>query len=155
MDRVRFNQSLALAVFVAVAVGVSSALAAYSVSAGRLLGAQAPWFMPPAGIFAPIWTVLFFCIAIAGWLVWRRAPRSTAMGAWAAQMLLNWLWAPVFFRAGWFWPGAVIVAALFVTILAFIGLAERVDRRASYLFVPYALWVAFSMTLNFAFIVLN
>jgi tryptophan-rich sensory protein len=42
------------------------------------------------------------------------------------------------------------IVQLWVAIGAFIFAAWRVDRRASYLYVPYLAWVTFAATLNFA-----
>ena len=38
--------------------------------------AQPAW-APPTWLFGPVWTVLYVLIAVAGWLVWRRAGLSS------------------------------------------------------------------------------
>jgi tryptophan-rich sensory protein len=42
------------------------------------------------------------------------------------------------------------IVQLWVAIVAFIFAAWRVDRRASYLYVPYLAWVTYAAALNFA-----
>ena len=53
---------------------------------------QKPVFNPPDWVFAPIWTLLYLMIALAGWRVWRRVGLSGAragMVAYSAQLALR------------------------------------------------------------------
>jgi tryptophan-rich sensory protein len=74
---------------------------------------------------------------------------------WAAQMALNWAWSPVWFQLHQPWAAFAIIVAMLVLILAFIRRSWSSDRVAAWLFVPYALWVAFASSLNLAVAVLN
>ncbi|MBN9070497.1 MAG: tryptophan-rich sensory protein [Rhizobiales bacterium] len=114
-----------------------------------------PPFNPPNWLFAPVWSVLYVLIAVAGWRVWRAAPRSRAFTAWVVQLVLNFLWTPVFFGAHRIALGLVVIAVLFLTILVFIAAARRLDLPAALLFVPYALWIAFACLLNLSLLFLN
>ena len=113
-------------------------------------------FNPPNWLFAPVWTVLYVMIAVAGWHVWQRAGlRSTSMKLWLAQIALNFAWTPVFFGAHRPVAALVIILALLAVIVAFIVAAWPRDRAAACLFVPYAAWVAFATALNGAIVMLN
>jgi tryptophan-rich sensory protein len=117
--------------------------------------AKAP-FNPPNWVFAPVWTVLYVMIAVAGWHVWKHAGwRSMPMKLWIAQIALNFAWTPVFFGAHRPVAALVIIVALLAVIVAFIAAAWPRVRVAAVLFVPYALWVAFAGALNAAIVVLN
>ena len=48
-----------------------------------------------------------------------------------------------------------MIIAILALIIAFIAATWRSDRVAAWLFVPYALWVAFASSLNLAIAVLN
>lgn len=119
---------------------------------------QKPVFNPPDWVFAPVWTLLYFMIALAGWRVWRSAGMAGAragMAAYAAQLALNLAWSFLFF-------GSRMIGIAFAEILlllAVIGvnavLFWRIDRLAGWLLVPYAAWVAFACVLNFALWRLN
>ncbi len=114
-----------------------------------------PTFNPPSWVFSPVWTVLYVLIAVAGWRVWRLDRTGFAMKLWWAQLVLNFLWSPVFFAAHRIDLALAVIVALFVTIIAFIAVVRREDRAAAWLFVPYAVWVAFAMSLNASIFVLN
>ena len=115
-----------------------------------------PSWNPPAWVFGPVWTTLYLMIAAAGWLVWRRgAEGRTALLFWGVQLALNAVWTLLFFglhRPGW---ALLDIAALGLSILAFVWTAWPASRAAALLFVPYLLWVGFATALNAALWRLN
>ncbi|WP_339467929.1 TspO/MBR family protein, partial [Pseudomonas lurida] len=98
--------------------------------------------------FAPVWSIVYVLIALAGARTFERAPCGPAMLLWAAQMLLNFAWSPVFFT--WHRTGValIIIVAMLVTIAGFIRDRWQADRTAALLFAPYLAWVAFATLLN-------
>ncbi len=119
-----------------------------------------PSWTPPNWVFGPAWTVLYTLMAVAMWWVWRSGTRSgqstrAAALCFAVQLLLNFLWTPVFFgghQLGW---GLLIIllliAAVAITIVAF----QQHSRLASWLLIPYLCWVIYATTLNGGFWWLN
>jgi tryptophan-rich sensory protein len=144
-----------LVVFLAVVIGVGAAIGAVTAPGDWYASLQKPPFNPPNWVFGPVWLTLYVLIGIAGWRTLRREPRGPAMRLWVGQMVLNWLWSPVWFVAHWLWPAFVVIAALLVLILSFIGVSWRRDRVAAWLFVPYAAWVGFASLLNLSIALLN
>ncbi len=120
-------------------------------------GLVKPSWTPPPAAFA-IWLPLYAAIGVAGWRLWR-APavpaRRVALWLWAAQLGLNALWTPLFFGLHQPLAALGLILALFAVICAGIGWFRAVDRPASWLFVPYALWVGFAASLNGAIVALN
>ena len=117
---------------------------------------ERPPLTPPSWLFGPVWSVLYLCIAVAAFLVWRAgAPHRTALGLWTGQLVLNALWSYLFF--GLERPGVALVE---ITILLLLIVATTVSffrarRAAGVLFVPYAAWVSFATYLNAGFWYLN
>ena len=115
-----------------------------------------PWFTPPGWLFGPVWSVLYAMMALAAWLVWRRAGwRSPALGMFFVQLALNLAWSVLFF-------GLQLIGAALAEILLLLALIAattwafwRIDRRAGLLFVPYLLWVGYASLLNGAIWLLN
>lgn len=114
-----------------------------------------PDFNPPGWVFGPAWTALYILIAIAGWRVWQSDRAGWPMKLWWAQLALNFLWTPVFFSAHQIGLALGVILVLLATILSFIAMTWRQDRAASWLFVPYAAWVAFASILNGSIVALN
>ncbi len=146
---------LTLACFIALVLGGGTLIGFMTLPGEWYAGLVKPSFNPPNWIFAPVWTLLYIMVAIAGWRTWQRAPRSSAMAVWFVQLALNFIWSPVFFGAHR--PGAalVVIVALLAAILVFIVLCWPRDRAAGLLFTPYAAWVAFATLLNGAIWQLN
>jgi translocator protein len=84
-----------------------------------------------------------------------RSSRRSADEAMVDQLVLNFLWAPIFFSAHQIGLALVIVLLLLGAILAFMITSWGRDRVAAGLFVPYAAWVAFASVLNASIFMLN
>ena len=119
---------------------------------------QKPVFNPPDWVFAPVWTLLYLMIAVAGWRVWRIAGVAGAragMAAYAAQLALNLAWSYLFFGARMIGLALAEIVLLLGVICVNALLFWRKDQVAGWLLVPYAAWVTFACALNFALWRLN
>lgn len=117
-----------------------------------------PAIMPPGWAFGAAWSTLyiFLGIAIALVLSVRGAPgRALAVGLFAAQMLLNFSWSPVFFGMHEARPALFIIILMLVLSIATTFLFRRINRLAAWLMVPYLAWLSFASLLNYRIIVLN
>jgi tryptophan-rich sensory protein len=109
-----------------------------------------PVWTPPNAVFPIVWTILYVVIAVAGWLVWRAAGWSPAVLIWGVGLFFNGFWSYLMFGRHDIPVALADIVQLWVAIVAFIFAAWRVDRRASYLYMPYLAWVTFAGALNFA-----
>jgi benzodiazapine receptor len=117
---------------------------------------QKPWFTPPNWLFAPVWLTLYFLMGVSLYLLWSKKERArAALGAFAAQLVLNVLWSVVFFGGHQLFYGFVVIAALWVAILATIALSYRLSRSAAALLLPYIVWVTIASALNYYVWILN
>lgn len=114
-----------------------------------------PSFNPPGWLFAPVWTLLYILIAIAGWRVFTLLEDGRLRMLWIGQMVLNFLWSPAFFGAQSTLLGLIVILPMLALILAFIARAWRLDRVSALLFLPYAAWVSFATLLTGAIHMLN
>ena len=115
----------------------------------------APPGTPPAWLFAPVWTILYVMLGIAGWLVWRRTAGGRALRLWGWQLAASALWAPAFFGL----RNPLLAFAVIVILLALIGVTTRrfarLQRVAAGLMLPYLVWVCYAAYLNLGFWWLN
>jgi tryptophan-rich sensory protein len=109
-----------------------------------------PAWTPPDWLFAPVWSVLFFFSVLAGWGVWwaNADAWSVPLVFWAAQVVLNTAWSLLYFGRHDIFGALIDSALLFIVVLLFIATAHLYSPAASWLFVPYALWVGFATFLN-------
>ena len=119
---------------------------------------EMPFFNPPSWLFGPVWTILYFLMAVSGWLVWRRSGFTgarVAMLLFFGQLTLNFLWTALFF--GLQAPGLALIeilvlwSAILLTALAF----RPLSWLAAVLLLPYLAWVTFAAVLNSAIWWLN
>jgi len=141
-------KSARLAAFVLAVTAIGFAIGATNLPGGWYAGLNKPSFNPPNWVFAPVWSAIYVVIAVAGWRMWERAGQGLGRSLWATQMLLNFVWSPVFFSAHAIGAALAIIGALLVAIVSFIVSQWRNDRIAALLFLPYAAWVAFAASLN-------
>jgi benzodiazapine receptor len=104
------------------------------------------WFVPTGPLFATVWLTLTLLMTVALYLV-LRAPESRARGlaivAFIAQFILKSLWAWLLFGQRAPVIGLCVMLLFALCVIASIGYAARVDRKAALLMAPYISWVTF------------
>ncbi len=141
---------LSLIVFIALVAATAVTGAQFQPGAWYAQLAKPSW-TPPSWLFGPVWTLLYIGIAVAGWLVWRKSGRiDAAIGVWLAQLALNAAWSWLFF--GLHRPDLALadIVVMLALIGTFVFVARGSSAVASYLFIPYFLWVSYATALNFA-----
>ncbi|AFM15060.1 tryptophan-rich sensory protein [Mycolicibacterium chubuense NBB4] len=119
---------------------------------------QQPAWAPPSWVFGPVWTLLYALMAIAAWLVWRSGPwprTRPALTAYAAQLVLNAAWTPLFFGLGWRGIAFAELSVLWLVLIGTVVLFFRRSAVAGWLLLPYLAWTTFALCLNFAVWQLN
>lgn len=114
-----------------------------------------PAFTPPSWIFGPVWTVLYFLMALSLYQIWIREKDkklgkkvSESLHYYWLQLVLNVLWSYLFFglRNPLFALFEILFlwGSVFMTFKAF----SRIDKIAGWLLVPYLAWISFAVLLN-------
>ncbi|MGD9804099.1 MAG: TspO/MBR family protein [Hyphomicrobiaceae bacterium] len=93
-----------------------------------------PAFDPSNWLFAPVWTLLYVLIAVAGWRVSGCDRGGWLMKLWWAALGLNFLWSPTFFAAHQIGVAFGVILLLLAIILAFVCTAWR--RGCSFPMAP-------------------
>lgn len=112
---------------------------------------ELPAWAPPAGVFAPVWILLYVLMGTAAWLVWRE--RTAVRGPlvlFLVHLLFNAAWTGIFF--GLEAPGLAFaeIVLLWLLIGLLVVLFWRERPLAGALLVPYFAWVTFAAILNYA-----
>lgn len=150
---------LTIAVVVSESAGIIGAIFTTPSIDSWYIGLIKPALNPPAWIFGPVWTILYFLMGVAAFLIWRkgweRKDVKIALGIFAGQLILNTLWSIIFF--GLHSPSLAFVEIIFLwlAILTTIIVFAKISRAAAWLLAPYILWVSFAAYLNYAIWILN
>jgi tryptophan-rich sensory protein len=154
---------LILAAFIgaALAAGALGALFSPAVSATTrdwYAALAKPGWAPPDSWFGPVWSVLYVMMGAAAWRIWRERyhrSRGAALAAYTIQLLLNALWAPLFFGAKSIGAGLFVIVALWLAIFWTIREFALVKAGAAWMLAPYLIWVGFASALNLSIWKLN
>jgi translocator protein len=116
-----------------------------------------PAFMPPGWVFPVAWTTLYILMGIALGVVIdaQSGLRNLALALFAAQLLLNLAWSPVFFGMHQARAAMGIIVLLIGTVIATAVVFWRVQPTAGLLMLPYIGWLLLASALNGAIIRLN
>ena len=119
-------------------------------------GLSKPRWNPPNWLFGPVWTILYLAMAIAAWLVWRKAGvTAVPMQLFLTQLVLNVAWSALFFRLRSPGLAFIEIVVLWFAILATTIEFWRAVPAAGWLLLPYLIWVSYATALNFSIWRLN
>ena len=80
---------------------------------------------------------------------------NKALSLFAVQLAINFMWSMIFFGVHSIFWAFIEILVLWMAILMTIRSFYGISRAASYLLVPYILWVSFAAVLNYSLLVLN
>lgn len=155
MDKNRKTLLLCLAVPLGVGALASLLAGGYTLFAS----VEKPPLSPPGWVFPVVWTVLYLMMGYASCLVALsgrdRADVRRALGLYAAQLAVNFVWPLLFFGGQLYLAALICLAVLWVLILMTIRAFSRIREKAGDLLIPYLVWVSFAAYLNFGIFLLN
>lgn len=150
-------KKLLICLAIPLAVGGLSALISGGMSDYQTL--NQPPLSPPGWLFPIVWTILYLLMGYASYRVLVSGKDETqirrALLVYGAQLVLNFLWSPLFFGLQWRLTAFFLLLALWLLILLTIRLFSQIDERAGDLLLPYILWVTFAGYLNLGVFLLN
>lgn len=112
-----------------------------------------PIFNPPNWIFAPVWTILYIMMGVAGGLVWNRLESNPEMVKKAftffiIQLALNAIWSYLFFSLHNPFLALIEIVLLWLMVFETYTLFKKIENTAGLLLLPYLAWVSFATVLN-------
>ncbi len=119
-----------------------------------------PSFNPPNWIFAPVWTLLFVLMGIAVGLVWDKYEENKelvkkGMLFFGIQLFFNALWSYLFFGLHNLLLASIEIILLLLLIFETYLIFKKLDKKISFLLIPYMLWVGFATILTITIYILN
>lgn len=118
-----------------------------------------PDFNPPNAVFAPVWSVLYFLMAIALYRIWSKRDEGVrdilALVLFGVQLGINVSWSIVFFGLRSIGGGLIVILILWGAIALTIWRFRSISSFAAVCLVPYWIWVSFALVLNYSIWRLN
>ena len=117
-----------------------------------------PFLAPPDSVFMPVWTILYIMIILSFIFFIKfpeQAPSVYRTIFFIIQMLLNLAWMPVFFGLKSILGALIIIIFMWIFLVLTIITFFRHSKLASFLLIPYLLWISFAFYLNLGYFVMN
>ena len=150
---------LLVSIVVAQSAGIIGSLSTVSAIPNWYEGLVRPAISPPNWVFGPVWVTLYTLIGIALYLIWQKGLDNKrvrfAFAFFVVHLVLNASWSLIFFGLQNILLALVVIVLLLLMIIDSMALFWRIDRWATYLLVPYLLWVSFATVLNYLIFQLN
>ena len=149
-----------LCVVICLAVGYLSSITTQSSIKTWYPTIEKPIFNPPNWVFAPVWTLLFILMGIAAGRVWNQLETNKELVKkgllfFGVQLTLNALWSYLFFGLQNIFLALIEIILLWLVIYETYLIFKKIDKKASYLLLPYLAWVGFASILTASIFWLN
>lgn len=124
-----------------------------------------PFFSPPAWLFGPAWTLLYFLMGLATWIILnrrysilefcKRNLQREAIKFYLVQIVLNFLWTPMFFAFQAPLVALFVLVALLIIFIQMTNLYARLNKVTLWCLIPNIAWLCFATLLNLSIVLLN
>lgn len=114
-----------------------------------------PSFAPPKVLFPIVWTILYILMGISSYIIYKNKDANNSLKVYLLNLLVNMLWTPIFFRFKWFLFSFIWIVLLDIIVIIMIIKFNKINKTASYLQIPYLIWIIFASILNLSIYLLN
>ena len=116
-----------------------------------------PPLAPPSILFPIVWTILFILMGVSSYLVYTSdaTNKREALTLYGVQLVVNFIWPLLFFNMQAYLFSFIWLVLLWVLVALMIRQFYKATPIASYLQIPYILWLTFAAYLNFAIFLMN
>jgi translocator protein len=118
-----------------------------------------PTWAPPAGLFGPVWTLLYVLIAFSyGYVVYLFITKKipfTVLLPFILNIILNLIYTPIQFGLQNNILAAVDILLVLTTLIWALTAIYQYAKWVSFINTPYLLWVSFATVLQLTITFLN
>lgn len=118
-----------------------------------------PSFQPPNWLFGPVWTILYTFMGISLYLIWIKGTKKKevrqAIKLFFIHLILNSSWSIVFFGLHNILFALINIVILWILIVVVMVKFYKIDKKASFILIPYLAWVSFATVLNYYIWLMN
>ncbi|MBR3257096.1 tryptophan-rich sensory protein [Candidatus Saccharibacteria bacterium] len=160
-----FGKIWRIALCISVPLGGGLIISMFTRDAMEKFGAfNQPPLAPPAWLFPVAWTILYVLMGVASYLIYmkyrdgkkgEKSLAKTELIIYGLQLVLNFIWTPLFFSAGLCWVAFVVLILMWFAEIVLLMLTFKNPRTAFWCLLPYLIWTTFAAYLNVGIAVLN
>ena len=116
-----------------------------------------PSFAPPSFLFGIVWTILYVLMGISSYFIYNSMSchRGNCLLLYFINLVLNFFWPIIFFNLQARLFAFLFILLLDIVVLFMIFCFYGINKKASYLQIPYFIWLIFASILNFSVYFLN
>lgn len=116
-----------------------------------------PNFAPTAVVFPIVWIILYTLMGISSYLIYssHSKRKKQALKTYLTQLILNSLWTFFFFNLEWYLFSFIWILIILAFVILMTIQFYKINKTATYLQIPYILWLIFAGILNFSIYLLN
>lgn len=109
----------------------------------------------PKIAFPVVWSILYLLMSISLYLIIQKSKNNTAIQLYFTQLIFNSLWTLIFFGFKLYFLSFIWILILTIMIVIMIYEFYHLSKIASFINIPYLLWVIFASYLNLTILLLN
>lgn len=111
----------------------------------------------PGILFPIVWSILYLLMSISCYIITTKDDKSkdNAIIWYGIQLVINSLWSLIFFGFSAYLFAFIWIILLLAIVIIMIAKFYKIDKMASYLNIPYVLWILFAGFLNLGIYILN
>lgn len=111
----------------------------------------------PGVLFPIVWSILYLLMSISCYIITTKDDKNkdNAIIWYGIQLIINSLWSLIFFGFSAYLFSFIWIILLLAIVIIMIVKFYKIDKTASYLNIPYVLWILFAGFLNLGIYILN
>jgi len=120
---------------------------------------EKPPLSPPGWLFPVVWTILYTLMGISSYVILEsdtdKEQKEGAIRIYVYQLIVNFLWPTFFFNFRWYGFSFFWLILLWILVIIMILRFREINKLASYMNIPYLIWLTFAAYLNWGIWLLN
>lgn len=111
-----------------------------------------PSITPPNWVFPIVWNILFFLIACSLTLAWLNSSKKQKRKIiliYGINLISNFLWSFIYFKLHNPILAFADIILIIITIIIAMVFTYKINKKSSWLLLPYLIWVIFASFLNY------
>ncbi len=144
--------TLIICIFIAFIPGIIGSFFTSSQTQSDWYQDTRPPLTPPNYVFPIVWNILFLLIAVSLFISWTSSKKNQKKKiaiVFGLNLFFNTIWSILYFGLQNPTLAFIDIIALLITIILMIITTWKIKKTASYLLIPYLLWVSFASVLNY------